>query len=152
MRRKLIDQLLSDHTVLDELDRTGLIDDAFNLAIADEIPYSDALDMARLNLAKKYFKNLRITCIGALFSNLRHWKSDEIALKFLSFSYLVDGVNREDSWYVWKDFSARTSYMLQQLGGSQSGDKLIQFFQPAVKAQFERFGFTPNDEESHIEK
>ena len=47
LRRKLIDQLLSDHTVLDELDRTGLIDDAFNLAIADEIPYSDALDMAR---------------------------------------------------------------------------------------------------------
>ena len=48
LRRKLIDQLLRDHTVLDELDRTGLIDDAFNLAIADEIPYSDALDMARL--------------------------------------------------------------------------------------------------------
>ena len=47
LRRKLIDQLLADHTVLDELDRTGLIDDAFNLAIAEEIPYSDALDMAR---------------------------------------------------------------------------------------------------------
>ena len=55
LRRKLIDQLLRDHTVLDELDRTGLIDDAFNLAIADEIPYSDALDMARL--LNKFFVN-----------------------------------------------------------------------------------------------
>jgi aminopeptidase N len=41
LRTQLVEQLNTDHTVFEELDRTGLIDDSFNLAIAGEIKYSE---------------------------------------------------------------------------------------------------------------
>lgn len=60
LQQRIIDQLNTAHTEIDELDRTGLIDDAFNLAIAGEIPYSAALDMIKYvsktdNMEESYF-------------------------------------------------------------------------------------------------
>ncbi|XP_072050679.1 glutamyl aminopeptidase-like [Amphiura filiformis] len=43
----LVDQLLSDHTVFSAADRSGLIDDAFNLARAEDIDYTVALNLTK---------------------------------------------------------------------------------------------------------
>ena len=60
LRQRLIDQLNNAHDEMDEMDRAGLIDDGFNLAIAGEIPYSVALDMTEYmskidNMENSYF-------------------------------------------------------------------------------------------------
>ena len=105
--------LATDHTSINEMDRTGLIDDAFNLAIAGEIPYSSALDMIR---------------------------------------YISQEGTVEDSYYVWKVFSSRTSYMRTQLSGTEAGDLFDAFFRNAISVQYAKYGFEIQPGDTHIQK
>jgi hypothetical protein len=66
--------------------------------------------------------------------------------------YLARTENMDSSYYVWRDFSSRTSYMLTQLSGGTTGFKFIEFFRPAITAQFLEFGFVPKETDSHIKK
>ena len=56
-------------------------------------------------------------------------------------NYISDINNPEDSYYAWDLFSSRTSYMRSMLKGTETGDRFIQYFRPAVAKQFEDVGF-----------
>ena len=57
-------------------------------------------------------------------------------------NYISDINNPEDSYYAWDLFSSRTSYMRSMLKGTETGDRFIQYFKPAVAKQFEEIGFS----------
>ena len=57
-------------------------------------------------------------------------------------NYISDINNPEDSYYAWDLFPSRTSYMRSMLKGTETGDRFIQYFKPAVAKQFEEIGFS----------
>ena len=58
-------------------------------------------------------------------------------------NYISDIANPEDSYYAWDLFSSRTSYMRSMMKGTETGNKFIEYFLPAVAHQFELVTFEP---------
>ena len=113
LQSELVNILNNKPNTIDEMDRVGLMDDAFHLAISGDYTYGQALDFV---------------------------------------NYMTNLDDPEQSYYAWNLFSSRTSYMRSMLSGS-TRDKFIQYFQPAIEAQFKAIGFEPDlNNDSHIQK
>jgi len=98
---------------IDVMDRVGLMDDAFHLAISGDYTYDQALDFV---------------------------------------NYMTNEKEPEDSYYAWNLFSSRTSYMRSMLAGSETGTKFVNYFRPAISAQFDKMGFEVKETDTHMEK
>jgi len=113
LQAELVSILNEQPLSIDVMDRVGLMDDAFHLAISGDYTYDQALNFV---------------------------------------NYMTNEKTPEDSYYAWNLFSSRTSYMRSMLKGTETGTKFVDYFRPAIAAQFDKMTFKVNDDDTHMEK